>query len=134
VSAGAFIGSARDGNISSAARADYAEAAAVVASSEGHVGKTYELAGDHAWTLADLASEISRQTGRDIPYMDRPEADYAAALMGVGLPEQLAQAIAGWDAAAAGGALFDDSRQLSALIGRPTTPLSKTVADAIKQS
>jgi len=134
VSAGALIGSARDGKISSAARADYAEAAAVVVSSEGHVGKTYELAGDQAWTLAELASEVSRQTGRDIPYKDLAEADYAAALMGVGLPEPLAQAIAGFDAAAAGGALFDDSRQLSALIGRPTTPLSNSVAEVIKQT
>jgi len=134
VSAGALIGSARDGKISSAARADYAEAAAVVVSSEGHVGKTYELAGDQAWTLAELAAEVSRQTGRDIPYKDLPEADYAAALVGVGLPEPLAQAIAGFDVAAAGGALFDDSRQLSALIGRPTTPLSNSVADAIKQT
>jgi len=134
LSAGALIGSARDGKISSAARADYAEAAAVVVSSEGHVGKTYELAGDQAWTLAELAAEISRQTGRDIPYKDLPEADYAAALSGVGLPEPLAQAIASFDAAAAGGALFDDSRQLSALIGRPTTPLSNSVAEVIKQT
>jgi NAD(P)H dehydrogenase (quinone) len=134
VSAGALIGSARDGKISSAARADYAEAAAVVVSSEGHVGKTYELAGDQAWTLTELASELSRQTGRDIPYKDLPEADYAAALMGVGLPEPLARAIAGFDVAAAGGALFDDSRQLSALIGRPTTPLSNSVAEVIKQT
>jgi len=134
VSAGALIGSAGDGKISSAARADYAEAAAVVVSSEGHAGRTYELAGDHAWTLAELAAEVSRQTGRDIPYKDLPEADYAAALVGVGLPEPLAQAIAGFDAAAAGGALFDDGRQLSALIGRPTTPLSDSVADAIKST
>jgi hypothetical protein len=40
------------------------------------------------------------------------------------LPEALAQAIAGWDVAASQGALFDDSQQLSALMGRPTTPLS----------
>jgi NAD(P)H dehydrogenase (quinone) len=133
VSAGALIGSARDGRISSAARADYAEAAALAVCGEGHVGKTYELAGDQAWTLAELAAEISRQTGRDIPYKDLPEADYAAALVGAGLPEPLAQAIAGYDVAAADGALFDDSRQLSALIGRPTRPLSESVADALKQ-
>jgi len=106
----------------------------VVVSSEGHIGRTYELAGDQAWTLAELAAEISRQTGRDVPYKDVPEADYAAALIGVGLPEPLAQAIASFDVAAAGGALFDDSRQLSALIGRPTTPLSNSVAEVIKQT
>ena len=129
---GAFLGSARDGRISSATRADYAEAAAAVLTGDGHAGKTYELAGDQAWTLSDLAAEISRQTGRTIPYTDLPEAEYAAALAGFGLPEGLARAFAGYDVAAAQGALFDDSRQLSRLLGRPTTPLSVAVADALE--
>lgn len=129
---GAFIGSAGEGRISAAPRADYAEAAAVALAGSGHEGKTYELAGDTAWTLADLAAEISRQTGRDLPYRNLPEAEYAAALKGFGLPEGLAAAIAGWDTGAAQGALFDDSRQLSALIGRDTTPLSVPVTAALK--
>ena len=97
-----------------------------------HAGKTYELAADEPYTLSDLATEISRQTGKDIPYKNLPEADYAAALAGFGLPEGLAKAIAGWDVAASQGALFDDGRQLSKLIGRPTTPLSAAVAEALK--
>lgn len=129
---GAFIGSAGDGRIAAATREDYAEAAAVVLAGEGHEGKVYELAGDSAWTLADLAAEISRQTGKDIPYRNLPEADYAAALAGFGLPQPLAAGIAGWDVAASNGALFDDGRQLSKLIGRPTTPLSLPVAAALK--
>lgn len=128
---GAFLGSAGDARIASATRADYAEAAAAVLAGAGHEGRTYELAGDAAWTLADLAAELSRQTGRAIPYRDLPPAEYAATLTGFGLPERLAQAIAGWDAAAAQGALFDDSRQLSRLIGRPTTPLPTAVAEAL---
>ncbi|HEX9950637.1 MAG TPA: SDR family oxidoreductase [Rubricoccaceae bacterium] len=128
---GAFIGSAGEGRISSAARADYAEAAVAVLTTDGHNGATYELAGDDAYTLADLAAEVSRQTGRDIPYTDLPADAYAAALVGFGLPKGLALAIAGWDVSASEGALFDDGRQLSGLIGRPTTPLSVTVTDAI---
>lgn len=132
IAGGAFIGSAGEGKISSAARADYANAAVAVLTSEGHQGKTYELAGDEAWTLSDLASEISRQTGKNIPYVNMPEADYATALVSFGLPEGLAHAIAGWDVAASEGALFDDSRQLSKLIGRPTTPLAATVSEALQ--
>lgn len=131
VAGGAFIGSAGTGKIASAARADFAEAAAVVLTGTGHEGKTYELAGDSAYTLADLAAEISRQTGKDIPYKNLPEADYAAALAGFGLPQGFAQAIAGWDVGASQGALFDEGRQLSRLIGRPTTPLSTVVAAAL---
>lgn len=129
---GAFIGAAGQGLISSAARADFAAAAAEVVSTQGHDGQTYELAGDASYTLADLAAEISRQTGRDIPYKDLPEAEYAAALQQAGLPEALAKAIAGWDAGAAAGALHSQDRTLSRLIGRPTTPLSDVVAAALK--
>ncbi len=128
----AFFGSAEQGRIASAPRADYAEAAAVVLSSSGHAGKVYELAGDEAYTLADLAAEISRQTGRSIPYVDLPEAEYAAALKAAGLPEGLAGAFASWDTGAAKGGLFDDGHQLSKLLGRPTTPLSTVVTQALK--
>ena len=129
---GAFVGSAGEGRISGAARADYADAAVAAATGDGHVGKTYELAGDAPFALKDLAAEISRQSGKTIPYKNLPEADYAAALAGFGLPEAIAKAIAGWDVGASKGALFDDGRQLSKLIGRPTTPLSTTVAEALK--
>ena len=94
--------------------------------------RAYELAGDESYTLSDLAAEISRQTGKAIPYKDLPAADYAAALVGFGVPEGFARMIAGWDVGAARGALFDDGRQVSALIGQPTTPLSAAVAEALK--
>jgi len=129
---GAFLGSAGNGRISSALRVDYADAAVAVLTSDGHEGKTYELAGDEAYTLSDLAAEISRQTGRTIPYNNLPEADYAAALTGLGLPEPLAHAYASYDVGASQDALFDNGRQLSALIGRPTTPLATAVAEALK--
>lgn len=124
---GALVGSAGEGRLSLATRADYAQAAAIVLTSDGHEGKTYELAGDDAVTLADLAAEISRQTGRDIPYRDLPQAEYAAILKQVGLPEGFAEGVAAWDVDASKGALFDDGHQLSKLIGRPTTPLADAV-------
>ncbi|MGB6008955.1 NAD(P)H-binding protein [Castellaniella sp.] len=132
VAGGALIGSAGAGRISSAARADYAQAAAVALAGEGHDGKTYELAGDDSFTLADLAAEVSRQTGRAIPYRNLPRADYAAALRGFGLPADFADAVAGWDVSASQGALFDEGRVLSRLICRPTTALSAVVAAALK--
>lgn len=131
---GAFYGSAGEGRIASAPRADYAEAAAIVLTSTGQAGKVYELAGDDAYTLADLAAEISRQTGRSIPYTNLPESEYAAALKGAGLPEGLAAAFASWDTGASRGGLFDDGHQLSRLLGRPTTPLSSVVAQALKSA
>ena len=133
LASGALVGSADDGKISSATRADYADAAVVVLTDDRHVGTTYELAGDEAYTLSELAAEISLQTGKMIPYRDLPESEYAAVLTGFGLPVPVANAIAAWDLGAAQGALFDDSHQLSALIGRPTTPLAAAVAAALSE-
>jgi NAD(P)H dehydrogenase (quinone) len=129
---GAFIGSAGDGRISSASRGDYAEAAVVALTGEAPADTIYELAGDEAYSLSQLAAEISRQSGKIIPYRNLEPADYAAALTGFGLPADFAKGLAGWDYNASQGALFDDGHQLSKLIGRPTTPLAETVAQALK--
>ena len=124
---GVFIGSAGEGKIASATRADYAAAAAKVVAEEGHAGKVYELAGDHAWTLSELAAELSQQSGKNVTYQNLSEADFSAALKGVGLPAGLADMLADSDIGASKGGLFDDSHTLSALIGRPTTPLAESV-------
>ena len=129
---GVLLGSAGSGRIASAARADYAEAAAAVLTRNDQAGRIYELAGDTAYTLADLAAEISAQSGKEIAYKDLPEADYKAILLGAGLPEGLAALLADSDAGASKGGLFDDSRQLSQLIGRPTTKLATSIAAALK--
>lgn len=129
---GAMIGSAGDARVSGAARADYAEALAAVASTEGHVGKAYELAGDTAFTLAEMAAEVSRITGKTIPYNSLPEDVYTGILASFGLPPAFAALLADSDAKAASqGALYDDSRTLSRLIGRATTPMPVTVAAAL---
>ncbi|MNC45613.1 Quinone oxidoreductase 2 [compost metagenome] len=124
---GVFIGSAGEGKIAAATRADYAAAAARVISEEGHAGKVYELAGDSAWTLGELAAELSRQSGKNVVYQNLNEADFAAALKGFGLPAGLADLLADSDVGASKGGLFDDSRTLSTLIGRPTTTLTESV-------
>jgi len=131
IGAGAFIGCAGAGKIASAARADYAEAAAVVLAGEGSENKTYELAGDTAYTLTELAAEISRQAGKTIPYNNLTETQYAGILKSFGLPEPLAEMLADSDTGASKGGLFDDSKQLSALIGRPTTTLAALLSKAI---
>jgi len=129
---GAFIGSAGEGRISSAARADLAEAAAVVLTANGHDGKTYELASDTSYTLADLAAEISRQPGRTLPYANLPEAEYAKILAGLGLSADFANGPAAWDVCASQGALYSEDKTLSRLLRRPTTPLHEAVSAALK--
>jgi NAD(P)H dehydrogenase (quinone) len=132
IAGGALLGSAGDGKISAASRKDYAEAAVTVLTTDGHQGRVYELAGDVAFTLTDLAAEISKQSGKNIPYKNLPKDEYAAILTNFGLPAGLAEAIAGWDVDISKGDLFDESKQLSTLIGRPTTSIHEVVSDAVK--
>ncbi|KTB65893.1 quinone oxidoreductase [Pseudomonas viridiflava ICMP 13104] len=130
---GAVMGCAGEGRISSASRLDYAEAAAtVLTADEDQAGRVYELAGDVSYTLADYAAELSRQSGKTLAYVDLPQAEFEAALIKAGLPDFVAQLLADSDAAAAQGALFDDSHQLSTLIKRPTTPLAATITETLK--
>ena len=127
---GAFIGSAGDGKIASASRQDYAAAAAKVLSLDNQAGKVYELAGDEAWTLTELAEKLSALTGKSVVYQNLSEADFAAALQNAGLPEGFARLLADSDVGASKGGLYDDSHQLSRLIGRPTT----SIDDSLKAS
>lgn len=128
---GVMLGAAGEGRISSAARADFAAAAVAVLTGEDQAGKVYELAGDEAYTLAEFAATLSRLAGKTIPYQNMGEADYKAALVGAGLPEPFADLIADSDAGAAKGALFDEGKVLSALIGRPTTSLEAVIKGAL---
>ncbi|MDR5019150.1 SDR family oxidoreductase [Yersinia rochesterensis] len=125
---GAFIGAVADGRIASAAREDYAEAAATVLTQENQAGKVYELAGDDSYTLAEFTAEIARQSGKPVVYKNLSETDFKQALIGAGLPDGFASLLADSDAGAAKGGLFDDSHTLSKLIGRPTTPYAKVIA------
>ncbi len=125
---GAVYGCAGNGRIASATRADYADAAAVVLTSENQAGRVYELAGDAAFTMSELAAEISRQSGKTIGYTNLSEAAYKDLLVKAGLPEMVAASYADADTGISKGGLFDDGHQLSKLIGRPTTPLAATVA------
>jgi len=127
------LGCAGAGRISSAARADYAAAAAAVLTRGDQAGRVYELAGDDAYTLEAFAQEIARLSGKPVAYRDLPAPAYASALVDAGLPESLATLLAESDAGASQGGLFDASRQLSALIGRPTTPLATMLKAALRQ-
>lgn len=127
----AFIGAAGEGRIASAARQDYAEAAAEVITREDQAGKVYELAGDDSYTLAQFVAEIAAQSGEKVDYVNLSQSEFAAALKNAGLPEGLAEMLADSDAGAEKGGLFDDSRQLSQLIGRPTTTWQAVIRAAL---
>ena len=124
---GAVLGAAGNGRVSAATRADYAAAAAAVLTLDDQAGKVYELGGT-PFTLAEYAAELSTQTGTPVVYQDLPTDEYAAVLVGAGLPDAVATIYADSDRGIKAGDLLVDSGHLEQLIGRPSTPL----ADAIQ--
>ena len=127
----AFYGSAQNARIASALRAELAEVAVNVALGEGHDNQTYELSGSTSYTLADLAAEISKQTGKNIPYVDIPTTDYANELVKMGLPKEIAAFSAECEIYVANGALFSEDKTLEKLLGRPTAGLDVAVKQAL---
>ena len=127
------IGSAGDGRIGSASRRDYAAAAAVVLTGQGHEKTAYELNGDTAWTLTEYAAELSKQSGKDVAYNNVPAETHVGVLTGAGLPEPLARIFVDVDNAIERGRLAGRGSDLTRLIGRPTTPLPDAIATALQK-
>ncbi len=130
---GALLGSAGEGRIASATRADYAAAAAAVLLADNQAGRVYELAGDASYTLTELAAAITQASGTPVKYQDLPPAEFKGVLLGAGLPEGLAALLAESDEGASRGGLFDDGHQLSTLIGRPSTDLATALGAALSR-
>ncbi|MEU0871075.1 SDR family oxidoreductase [Nocardia brasiliensis] len=122
VESGVLHGAAGAGRVSGAARADYAEAAAKVLTTEGHEGQVYELGGDEHLTYAELAQVISQAAGKPVRYENLTEAQYLAALVQAGMPEEQAKVIADADSGIAAGVLDVTSGHLQKLLGRSSTP------------
>ncbi|MEO6040915.1 MAG: SDR family oxidoreductase [Croceibacterium sp.] len=121
-----------EGKLSTASRRDLAAAAAAVLL-RGKGGNTYELAGDQAWTMGEFASELSRQSGQPVEFVNQSEADYTKTLEGAGLPPPIAAMLASTSALSGQGELYDDGRDLSRLSGRPTTPIQETIRQALEK-
>jgi NAD(P)H dehydrogenase (quinone) len=125
-----MVGSAGEGKVSLALRSDFAEAAGVVLTTDGHVGKVYELGGE-AVTLTELAAIFSDATGQTITYTDVPVETFAGILAGAGMPDPLPAIFADVDRGIAVGELYVDPADLTALLGRPATPVAEAVRTAI---
>lgn len=130
---GAVIGAAAPtSRLATAARADYAEAAATVLVGAGHENNVYELSGDTAWSLEEYAAEISRQTAANVSYRQLPPADYEDFLAGLGLPTPMLSVFTATEAAIDRGELAETGGDLRRLIGRPTTTLAESIAAALR--
>lgn len=122
-----IVGAAGVGKVSAAARADFADAAAAVLTTDGHAGAVYELGGE-SFTLTEFAASLSTALGRTIDYTDVPHAQFEQILLGAGLPAPVAAIYADADRGIAAGELFTDANDLEKLIGRTPVPLAEALA------
>jgi NAD(P)H dehydrogenase (quinone) len=120
---GVVASSTGSGRVASASRRDFAEAAAVVLTSDGHLGAVYELGGDVAWDFAELAAAIGEVLGREVAYVPQTPEQQLAALEAAGLDAGTAGFVVALDGNIRDGLLGEVTGELSRLIGRPTTPL-----------
>jgi NAD(P)H dehydrogenase (quinone) len=120
---GEIVASVGDGRVASATRKDFAEATAVVLTTEGHEGAVYEFSGDRAWAFDELADAIGAILGRDVVYRAVTSDEHAEILRAAGLDDGTAGFVVALDANIRDGALSDAAPTLSELIGRPTTSL-----------
>jgi NAD(P)H dehydrogenase (quinone) len=127
---GMVIASLGDGTVASASRRDFAEAAAVVLAGDGHDGKVYELSGDTAWGYDELTATLTEILGREVVYRRVSAKEHRKILTKAGVPMAQAAFIVTMDGNTKNGALAETTGELSALIGRPTTPLRDTLAEA----
>ncbi|GLY18773.1 NAD(P)-dependent oxidoreductase [Kineosporia sp. NBRC 101677] len=127
---GTIVGSAGAGRVSAATRADLAEAdIAALLGAQG--GEIYEMGGDEAFTLTELAAEVSRQSGKDIAYADLPTGEYRELLNSFGIPAPMDGLLADADRGVRDGEMLVETGDLSRLLGRPTTSLAEAVRTAL---
>lgn len=124
---GALVGSAGDGRFASATRADLAQAAVAVLTESAEPKLTYELAGDSSFSMSEFAQELTRRTGREILYTELEPEAYRNLLAGLGLPSVIVDVLVDADLKARLGNFDSSSKDLSQLIGHPTTTLSEAV-------
>jgi len=125
---GTVLGSAGDGRVSAATRADFAEAAAAALLLE-RPNAIYELGGA-AFSLKELAEAVSEVTGTEVSYTDVPAEELIKTLVGAGLPEPYAAILADADLGLGRGELYVEATDLEDLLGRPAT----TLADELRAS
>ncbi len=128
---GAAVGSAHDGKVGVALRAEYAEAAAAAALQDGDASAVHELAGPLV-TLAEFYAALSDATGTTVAYVDLSTEDHLAALLEAGLPDPVAGFVVSIDTAIAKGELATAPDELNALLGRPATPLPEALRILLK--
>ena len=83
----------KDGKIGMIDVRDIVDVAVKVLTEDGHEGKEYPLTGPASISFHDVAAALSRSQGRQVHYVDVPVEAARQAMIGMGLPEWVADAL-----------------------------------------
>jgi uncharacterized protein YbjT (DUF2867 family) len=132
---GVIVGPAGGGRVGALLRSDVAAAAVAVltgvgegAASSSHDGRTYDLTGREAFTLAEAAAEMSRLTGKPIVFRNESREEAYASRAGYGAPDW---EVEGWVTsyeAIASGEMAPVTDAVRRLTGQGPATLSEYVA------
>ena len=122
VSAGKLVTNSGDGRIVPVSRRDCAEAAAVTLTTDGHLGKTYEITGSQALAATDLAELFSDVSGQSVKVVQLGDKMLTWLLSRYGTPKPVARAVTAFGRAVREGYFDVVDPTFELLTGRP--PLS----------
>ena len=122
-----------DGPVSWTARADLAEADAILLAEEGRLdGITPPLTAPEAFTMADLAAIASELTGREIKRVVVSDKEWRDAKVAAGAPPPMADMLLGAYRAARRGDFAAIDPTLETLLGRRPQTMRDVLAAALK--
>ena len=128
---GVIRGPADDGRFAAVLRDDIADAvAAILASPGAHDGRSYDLTGPEAFTLAEAAEDMSRAWGRKIEFVDETLEEARASRAVYGAPDWEVEAWISSYVAIATGELEQVSDGVERLAGHSPTSLREWLASA----
>ena len=128
-SQGATYGSAGDGKVAFVDSRDTAAVAVMALLGKGHEGKEYQITGPEALTFAEAAQRIGKGIGRQVAYVNLSDENFQAALLGAGLPAQVAEIFLQINRNAREGNLAQVTNTVAELTGAPARSLEAFAHD-----
>jgi NAD(P)H dehydrogenase (quinone) len=120
---GRLITNSGNGRIVPVSRRDCAEAAAIILTTDGHIGETYQITGAQRLSPSELAKLYAELSGRPVSVVQLSDTMLTSVLVGIGTPMPIAWGITAFGRAVREGYFDVVDPTFERLAGRPPVPL-----------
>jgi NAD(P)H dehydrogenase (quinone) len=127
VAGGHLVTNAGDGRVVPVSRRDCADAAAIVLTTDGHDGKTYDITGPEALSQRELAALFAEVSGRPVKVVRVGDKMLTWGLLRYGTPKPLARAVAAFGRSIREGYFDVIDPAFESLSGRPPASLREVL-------